>query len=185
MIEDNNNIEEFTRRLNEIIKNGDYFKVLATAEHFVSKMKFNGLYSILTGEDLLNELIAKVYEGDRKYNPSVKIVVWLKNNLLSVAGSYYKSNGNKLKFEDIYTEFEDNIEINYADRTINIEQEIEATEEIKILLSMLKDESAIVLIEKLKNNELKNIAKDYGLDIKDIYNCNRDIMRKALKLYSN
>ncbi|MBZ0181361.1 MAG: hypothetical protein K8F60_02810 [Melioribacteraceae bacterium] len=180
-----NNTELFKGRLNEIITNGDYFKILASAENIASKLSKNGHNKCLTGEDILNELICKVFEGKRTFRTDIPITKWFWQNLLSIVHNLNHTNGGDVKLGSVFKETEDEIAILYPDETsINPLEEIELKEELDLLLSRLDVESGLVLLEKLDNNQLRDIAEKYDMPIKKVYTCNRNIIRKALAMNS-
>ncbi len=179
--------ENETESVEQLLQKADWKRILKELLAF-SGYKFP-YYQVEFRKELVQETIKKVLVGEQKWNPQKRpsLLNHLKLVFISVASNEIRSVRNRKKIAlHAYSENdkEDSL-INIPLNDKSIEKTIEDRDIIERVYNVVQGEdiaeSVLLYIDEGVTSP-KEIAKESGVDIKEIYNALRRIRYKASKL---
>lgn len=138
----------------------------------------------LNPDDLLQDVFDKVLREKRNWPKNVNIYVFFRNTMKSIISNEKKKEKKEISLHST-NENGDELINTFSDKKIDIEQDIILDEEIKIILSLFKDDVIAKdlvegRIENLKRSELLELT---GLNEKEYDTKWKKIRRRIAKKY--
>lgn len=175
------------------VKKNHFKKWLVVADRYL-KYYSNGKYERhLTAEDVVQELITKILEGKRNWNPEKQpdFDQFMFLNIRSIVEGKFRARNKVESVEDFYPDnSETGVKHNFNKNLIAENEDpadaIDRNDKIEECYNEILDDedAALVFLEWKKGKTSRQIAEELGMEVAEVERCKKRIIYKLNKKFN-